>query len=157
MEGLSNSTLPSRLFTSRLPMFSTPMPLIHSRTWGRGRGGAGAAGQARRRWERHTRSVAQLQLPPPSLQPLPCQAEDAPQHQPPAALPHLVVVDAGAQRAEEVDGLAGEGVHQRLHVAAVHVVMLRRGGGGGGGRVGGGWVEERHGRGACRPLRPGLE
>ena len=50
---------------------------------------------------------------------------------------HLVVIHAGTQRAEEVDRLAGEGVHQLLHVAAVDVVVLEdalraRGGGGGG-------------------------
>lgn len=39
---------------------------------------------------------------------------------------HHVVVDAGAQRAEEVDRLAGEGVDQRLDVVAVNVVLLRR-------------------------------
>jgi hypothetical protein len=41
-----------------------------------------------------------------------------------AAAPHLVVVHAGAQGAEEVDGLAREGVHQLLHVAAGDAVVV---------------------------------
>ena len=70
-------------------------------------------------------------------------------HPPSAA--HLVVVDAGTQRAEEVDGLAGEGVHQRLHIRGGHVVVLRRAGGGWQGREQGerhaaDWVAASHSR-----------
>lgn len=39
-------------------------------------------------------------------------------------LTHLVVIDAGAKSAEEIDRLPWESIYQLLHISAVNIVML---------------------------------
>jgi hypothetical protein len=111
-------------------MFSTPMPLMKSRTCGVTHDKKGVTRQCQTGVpHRHIRQTctgvaehaSRLTTHTRAAHGRVCTPDTRTHARTHARTAHLVVVHARAQGAEEVDGLAREGVHQHLHVAARHL------------------------------------